>query len=199
MGLMSAQRTFFLSPAEYLEQERRAEHKSEYFQGEVFAMAGASRRHGLIVTNLVRELGQQLKGKPCEVYASDLRLRVTPAGLYTYPDVMVVCGDIQFADDQKDTVLNPVVLIEVLSESTRDYDRGRKFEYYRTLPSLKEYLTVAQDKPHIEQWTRQQEDRGLLVEFHNLSQGIPLASIACTLPLAEIYDKIDWAATGEAG
>jgi Uma2 family endonuclease len=195
---MSAQRTPFLSPAEYLEQERRADRKSEYFQGEVFAMAGASRRHGLIVTNLIRELGQQLKGRPCEVYASDLRLRVTPAGLYTYPDVMVVCGDVQFADDRKDTVLNPVVLIEVLSESTRDYDRGRKFEYYRTLPSLREYLTVAQDKPHVEHWTRQQEDRGMLVEFHNLSQIIPLESIACALPLAEIYDKIDWAAAGEA-
>ena len=195
---MSAQRTPFLSPAEYLEQERRAERKSEYLQGEVFAMAGASRRHGLIVTNIIAELRQQLKGKPCEVYASDLRLRVTPAGLYTYPDVMVVCGDVQFADDRKDTVLNPAVLIEVLSESTRDYDRGRKFEYYRTLPSLKEYLTVAQDKPHIEHWMRQEEDRGMFVEFRNLGQTIPLESIACTLPLTEIYDKIDWAAAGEA-
>ena len=189
---MSAQRTPFLSPAEYLEQERRAERKSEYFQGEVFAMAGASRRHGLIVTNLIRELGQQLKGKPCEVYSSDLRLRVTPAGICTYPDVMVVCGEVQFADDQKDTVLNPVVLIEVLSESTRDYDRGRKFEYYRTLPTLRDYLTVAQDKPHIEHWTRQQEDRGTLVEFNHPGQTIPLESIACVLPLAEIYDKVDW-------
>lgn len=131
------------------------------------------------------------------MYASDLRLRVTSAGLYTYPDVMVVCGDVQFADDRKDTVLNPAVLIGVLSESTRDYDRGRKFEYYRTLPSLREYLTVAQDKPHIEHWMRQEEDRGMFVEFHNLGQTIPLESIACTLPLTEIYDKIDWAA-GEA-
>lgn len=193
IGMMSAQPTTFLSAAEYLEQERRAEFKSEYFEGEVFAMAGASRRHGLIVTNLIAELRQQLKGKPCEVYPSDMRLRVTPTGLYTYPDVMVVCGEIQFADDQKDTILNPVVLIEVLSDSTKDYDRGRKFEYYRTLPSLREYLTVAQDKPHIEHWTRQQEDCGLLVEFHSLSQTIRLTSIDCLLPLIEIYDKIDWA------
>jgi len=190
---MSAQRTPFLSPAEYLEQERRAERKSEYFQGEVFAMAGASRWHGLIVTNLASQLWQQLKGKPGEVYMGDLRLRVTPAGLYTYPDVMVVCGDVQFADDQKDTVLNPVVLIEVLSESTRDYDRGRKFEHYRTLPPLREYLTIAQDKPHIEHWMRQEEDRGIFAEFHHLSQTIRLASIDCVLPLAEIYDKVDWA------
>jgi Uma2 family endonuclease len=189
---MSAQPKTLLSPEEYLEQERRAEYKSEYFAGEVFAMAGASRRHGLIVTNLIAELRQQLKGKRCEVYSGDLRLRVTPAGLYTYPDVMVVCNDVQFADDQKDTVLNPVVLVEVLSESTSDYDRGRKFEYYRTLPSLKEYLTVAQDRPHIEHWTRQQEDSGSLVEFNNLSQTIRLASIDCVLPLREIYDKVDW-------
>ena len=175
-----------------MEQERRAEYKSEYFGGEVFAMAGASRRHGLIVTNLIRELSLQLKERPCEVYAGDLRLRVTPTGLYTYPDVMVICADVRFADDQKDTVLNPVVLIEVLSESTRDYDRGRKFQHYRTLPSLMEYLTVAQDEPHIEHWSRQQEDRGLLVEFSNLGQSIQLASINCVLPLAEIYDKIEW-------
>ena len=192
---MSALPNTLVSPEEYLEQERRAEYKSEYLAGEVFALAGASRRHGLIVTNLIAELRQQLKGKPCELYAGDLRLRVTPAGLYTYPDVMVVCDDVQFADDQKDTVLNPVVLIEVLSESTSDYDRGRKFEYYRTLPSLREYLTVAQDKPHIEHWTRQQEDSGSLVEFNNVSQTIRLASIDCVLPLKEIYDKVDWAVT----
>lgn len=192
---MSALPKTLVSPEEYLEQERRAEYKSEYLAGEVFAMAGASRRHSLIVTNLIAELRQQLKGKPCELYAGDLRLRVTPAGLYTYPDVMVVCDDVQFADDRKDTVLNPVVLIEVLSESTSDYDRGRKFEYYRTLPSLSEYLTVAQDKPHIEHWTRQQEDSGSLVEFNNLSQTIRLASIDCVLPLKEIYDKVDWAVT----
>jgi Uma2 family endonuclease len=192
MESMAAHSTTFLTPAEYLDQERHAERKSEYLRGEVFAMAGASRRHSLIVTNLVAELSRQLKEKPCEVYANDLRLRVTPAGLYTYPDVMVACGDIQFADDQKDTILNPVLLIEVLSESTRDYDRGRKFQYYRTLPSLVEYLTVAQDEPHVEHYTRQQQDRWLLVEFNGPTQIIPLASIPCVLPMAEIYDKIDW-------
>jgi Uma2 family endonuclease len=196
---MAAQPTTLLTPAEYLELERRAEYKSEYFQGEVIAMAGASRRHALIVTNLVRELSRQLKGKQGEVFSNDLRLRVTPAGLYTYPDVLVACSDIQFADDQKDTILNPVLLIEVLSDSTRDYDRGRKFEYYRMLPSLIEYLTVAQDKPHVEHWTRQQEDRGLLVEYNQLSQTIPLGSIACVVAMTEIYDKIKWEERGERG
>ena len=192
---MSSQRSTFVTPEEYLEQERKAEFKSEYLAGEVFAMAGASERHGVIVTNLIRELSLQLKKKACRVYSGDLRLRVTPTGLYTYPDVMVICGTVQFADDRKDTVVNPVVLIEVLSESTRDYDRGQKFQHYRTLPSLNEYLTIAQDAPHVEQWTRQGEDHGLLTELNNIEQSIQLASIDCVLPLTEIYDKVDW--TGE--
>lgn len=191
---MSTQPKTFLSPAEYLELERRAEVKSEYYEGEMFAMAGASPRHVWITANLVRELGQQLKAKPCRVSASDLRLRVTPTSLYTYPDVVVVCGEPRFADDQKDTLLNPTVIIEVLSESTRDYDRGRKFQHYRTLPSLAEYLTVEQDEPHVEHCTRQPESRWLLAEFADLGQSIRLASIDCVLPLAEVYDKIDWSA-----
>jgi Uma2 family endonuclease len=194
---MSSQVTTFLSPAEYLEQERLAERKSEYFRGEMFAMSGASPRHVSIVTNLVAEFRQHLKGKPCRVYSTDLRLRVTPAGLYTYPDVMVVCGEAQFADDQKDTVLNPVLIVEVLSNSTRDYDRGRKFQHYRTLPSLVEYLTVAQDQPHIEHWTRQPENGWLLTEFDDPGRSIHLASIGCAIPLAEVYDKVEWTAAEE--
>ena len=136
---MSSQPNSLLTPEEYLEKERRAEYKSEYLAGEVFAMVGASYRHGLIVANLLRELGIQLKEKPCDVFAGDLRVRITLTGLYTYPDIVVICEPVQFADDRKDTVLNPVILIEVLSDSTKDYDRGQKFQHYRTLPSLKEY------------------------------------------------------------
>ncbi len=189
---MSSQPTTFVSPEEYLEQERLAEWKSEYFRGEIFAMAGASPPHVWIVANTVVELGRQLKKKPCRVSASDLRLRVTPAGLYTYPDVMVLCGEIQYADDRKDTVLNPALIVEVLSESTRDYDRGRKFQYYRTLPSLLEYLTISQDEPHIEHWTRQPENHWNLAEFSGLAQSIQLASVGCILPLAEVYDKVEF-------
>jgi len=155
-------------------------------------MAGASRRHVLVVANLVGELRQQLKSRPCEVYANDLRLRVSETGLYTYPDVMVVCGDAHFGDDQKDTVLNPTLIIEVLSTSTRDYDRGRKFQHYRTLASLFEYLTIAQDAPHVEQWTRQAENRWLLAEYGGMHQTIQLSSVPCSLPLIEVYDKITW-------
>ena len=189
---MSSQPKSFLTPEEYLERERKAEFKSEYFNGEVFAMAGGSRRHSLIAGNLVREFGQQLKKRPCEVHGSDLRLRVSPRGLYTYPDVTIICADPQFADEQKDTLLNPVVIVEVLSASTRDYDRGMKFEQYRLLPSLQEYLTVAQDAVHVEHWVRQPENRWLLAEFRELTETIPLESIACNLPLAEIYDKVEW-------
>jgi len=188
---MSSQAKTLLTPEEYLELDRRAERKSEYFRGEMFAMAGASLRHVLIATNIAAGLWQRLRGTPCRVFSSDLRLRVSPSGLHTYPDVMVVCGDPEFADERRDTVLNPVVIIEVLSESTRDYDRGRKFQHYRTLPSLRDYLTVAQDEPHVEQWIRQQE-RWLLEEFSDPGQSIRLDSADCILPLAEIYDKVEW-------
>jgi Uma2 family endonuclease len=188
---MSSQPNTFLTPEEYLEIERAAERKSEYFGGEMFAMAGATRRHLLIVTNLVIGLGQSLRDRPCEVYSTDMRHRVTPSGLYTYPDVMVACNKPQFADNRQDTLLNPVVIIEVLSESTRDYDRGRKFQHYRTLPSLKEYLTIAQDEPHVEHWLRH-GDGWHLKEFSDPGQAARLDSISCTLTLTEIYNKVDW-------
>jgi Uma2 family endonuclease len=181
-----------VTPEQYLAQERLAECKSEYFQGEVFAMSGASPRHVWIAVNVSAEFRQQLKGKLCRVSASDLRLRVTSAGLYTYPDVMVVCGEPQYAEDPKDTVLNPVLIVEVLSESTRNYDRGRKFQYYRELPSLIEYLTIEQDQPRVEHWTRQSGDHWDFVEYRDLAQSIQLTSIDCVLPLAEIYDKIEF-------
>ena len=191
---MSSQPKTFLTPEEYLEIERKAEFKSEYYDGEMFALAGASLRHAWIVTNLGRELSLQLKGRPCRVASNDVRLRVSPTRLFTYPDIMVVCGEPKCADDQKDTLLNPVVIIEVLSDSTKNYDRGQKFQHYRSLPSLREYLTVAQDTPHIEHWTRQEENRGTLAEYNELSQSIQLTSIDCLLSLAEVYDKVDFTA-----
>jgi Uma2 family endonuclease len=189
---MSSQRTTLPTPEEYLEIERRAERKSEYFQGGMFAMSGASRPHVLIVANLVRELGNWLDTWPCEVYSNDMRLRVAPNGLYTYPDVMVAYGEPQFADDQSDTLLNPVLIVEVLSESTAAYDRGRKFEQYRTLPSLREYVLVAQDAPRIEQFTPQPDGHWLHAETSGRDASIYLASIDCVLPLTRIYNKVNW-------
>jgi Uma2 family endonuclease len=191
---MSSLPRAFVTPEEYLEYDRRSEIKHEYYNGEMFAMAGGSRAHAVIGTNIVVALGQQFKGRQCELYSGNLRLRITKTGLYTYPDVMVVCGEAKLADDQKDTLLNPVLIIEVRSPSTGDYDRGKKFEDYRTLPSLLEYLTVAQNEPHIEHWARQPEDRWLLTEYRDPAQTLQLASIGCTLPLSEMYDKIEFTA-----
>jgi len=194
---MSTQAKTFLTEAEYLELERQTEDRNEYFGGEMFAMSRGTAWHAWIIGNIVAEVRQQLKRKPCRVSPSEVRLK-TPAGLFTYPDVMVVCGDPQFADDRKDTLLNPVVIVEVLSPSTRDYDRGQKFQFYRSVPSLAEYVAVAQDTPHVELYTRQTDHRWLLTEFEDLGQSVELSSIGCVLPLSEVYDKIDWA-TAEAG
>ena len=136
--LMSAVPKPFLTPQEYLARERRAETKSAYLRGEVFARAGASRKHNLVWTNVAAELRQRLRESDCEVYQSDMRVKVSPTGLYTYPDVTVACGEPQFEDAEVDTLLNPKVVVEVLSPSTADYDRGGKFTHYRRLPSLRE-------------------------------------------------------------
>ena len=188
---MSTVPKHYITPEEYLEQERKSdEWRNEYFGGEIFPISGASRRHALITTNLVSELKQKLRGRPCNVYSSSLRVRVSPTGLYTYPDVVVTCGEEQFLDATNDTLLNPLLLIEVLSDSTKDYDRGQKFESYRTLASLKEYLTIAQDKIHVEQWQRQPDRRWLLSEHFDTTASILLNSVDVELLLANIYEGI---------
>lgn len=187
---MSSQPKHFYTPEEYLELERQAAYKSEYLNGEIFAMSSASPNHTLIVTNLARELSLHLKQKPCTVHTTDLRLRVSQTGLYTYPDVIVVCGEMKLADDQKDTLLNPTVLIEVLSPSTKNYDRGEKFEHYRNLESLKEYVLIDQEKYHITQYVRQPDEKWLFSETKGLETTLHLPSIECDLALSEVYDKV---------
>jgi Uma2 family endonuclease len=185
---MSTQPKTFFTPEQYLEIERKAEFKSEYYQGEMFAMAGARSDHNLIVGNLVTVFNPQLRSRPCLVYASDMRVRVSPTGLYTYPDVVVVCGEPQFADNELDTLTNPTLIVEVLSPSTEAYDRGRKFEHYRSLPSLREYLVVASERTHVDLFKRRSEEEWLLTAGRP-EDTIELSSIACKLPLAEIYLK----------
>jgi len=187
--MASHPKTFF-TPEEYLRLEREAEYRNEYFNGQIFAMAGASPEHVLIVSNVVTQLNLQLRDGPCTVYSTDLRVRVSYTGLYTYPDVVVICDELQFADDEKDTVLNPSLIVEVLSPSTKDYDRGEKFEHYRTLTSLMEYILIAQDKHHVEQFVRQPDNRWLLSETNQLDGIIELDSIGCELALTEIYNKV---------
>ena len=178
-----------LTAEEYLAIERKAEFRSEYFAGEMFAMSGASREHNLIVSNLNREVGEQLKDRPCEIYPSDMRVRI-PSGLYTYPDVVVVCGSPKFDDDHVDTLLNPLVLIEVLSESTADYDRGTKFKHYRQITSLREYVLVDQEATQIEHFALGGDGKWSLTEIAGLDQVLKLNSIECQIPLFEIYRKV---------
>ncbi|HQX52751.1 MAG TPA: Uma2 family endonuclease [Planctomycetaceae bacterium] len=179
-----------LTPQEYLVQERKAAFKSEYYHGEVFAMAGATREHNLIVGNVVRETGNALKARSCEVYPSDMRVKVSSTGLYTYPDATVVCGGPEFDDEQFDTLLNPTVLFEVLSESTESYDRGAKFRQYREIESLKEYVMIAPDRASVECYTRQADGRWLLQEYQSLEQTATFESINVTVELSEIYRNV---------
>ncbi|MEK6259225.1 MAG: Uma2 family endonuclease [Planctomycetota bacterium] len=178
-----------ISPEEYLALERRAERKSEFYNGEIFAMAGASREHNLIVTNLAGELSQQLKDKPCEVYPSEMRTRI-PNGPYVYPDVVIVCSEPQFEDKRLDTLTNPLVVIEVLSDSTADFDRGTKFRYYRRIASLREYIVVDQAEPFVERHSRGAGDVWQLEESVGLSATLKLESPGCALSLSDIYLKV---------
>lgn len=184
----------YVTAEEYLARERAAEYKSEYYDGEIFAMAGASEPHNLIAHNISGEFYTQLKQRPCKAYSSDLRLKVSPSGLYSYPDVVVVCGEAQFEDDEFDTLLNPTLIVEVLSKSTEGRDRGAKFEHYSKLASLQEYLLVAQDRPRVELLTKEGKGRWGLAVFEHLDDIVKLASIDCALALKDIYAKVNLAA-----
>jgi Uma2 family endonuclease len=178
------------TPEEYLALERRAEHRSEFYAGEIFAMSGASRRHSLIAGNIFAALHGQFRGRPCEVHMNDMRVKVSPTGLYTYPDVVALCGEPRFDDVQRDTLLNPNVIVEVLSPSTEAYDRGNKAAQYRQLPSLVEYLLVSQEQRHVEHYVRQADGQWLFSEESGTDARIHLPSINAVLVLAEIYDTV---------
>ncbi len=178
-----------LTPEEYLQIERAAEFKSEYYNGRMYAMSGGSYGHGLIILNLAGELRAALKNSPCAVTASDVRLRVSPRGLYTYPDVVVVCGEPKFADDQKDTLLNPTFVAEVLSPSTEAYDRGFKSTQYRMLESLQEYALVSQTEPRLEVF-RRQSGGWLLSEFAGLDAVCRFESLGRQVALADIFERV---------
>jgi Uma2 family endonuclease len=188
---MSIQPKRFIKPEEYLERERAAEHKSEYFNGEMFAMAGASQAHNLITLNVGSELRQCLRGRPCETYANDMRVRVKENGLYTYPDVTIVCDQPKFDDEEQDTLLNPTVIVEVLSPSTEAYDRGAKFALYRPIESLQEYILVSQDRRHIDQFVRQPNGTWALSDADGEEAEVFLPSIDCRLRLADVYERVE--------
>lgn len=185
------------TPEEYLALERLAPFRSEYHAGEIFAMAGASPEHNIITVNLTVMLALQLRGGPCRPFATDIKVRVGPAEMYAYPDVLVVCGERRYADEQRDVLLNPSVIIEVLSSTTEAYDRGDKFAGYRHLESLQEYVLVAQDRPRVEQYTRQPDGLWLLTEAEGLEAMVHLPSIDAGLALSEAYADVEFAAAGD--
>ena len=189
---MSTARKPTLSPEQYLNFERAANYRSEYYRGEMFAMAGASWEHSLIKDNLARETGNQLKNGPCRLVTSDLRVKVCATGLYTYPDIAIVCDEPQFEDGVMDTLLNPRVIVEVLSESTEKYDRGTKFGHYRQLSSVVEYLLVAQDRQLVEQYVRQADNAWVLKIFDQPQSILTFASIGAQVALHEIYRGVEF-------
>jgi Uma2 family endonuclease len=190
MGL--PKRKTAITSAEYLVRERAAEFRSEYFAGEMFAMAGGSFRQSLIKANLVAELRADLKGRHCFACDSDLRIKVVSSGLYTYPDASVICEPIEFEDDKRDVVLNPVLVVEVLSPSTEAYDRGKKFEHYRRIPSLREYVLVSQEAPHVEHFLRNEDRTWTLTEVSGLEAKLSLPTLGIEMSLLEIFDKVDF-------
>jgi Uma2 family endonuclease len=188
---VSTQPKTFITPEQYLEIERKAEFKSEYYQGEMFLMAGASIPHNRLVGNLFAGLHQQLRSRPCSVFSNDMRIFVALTGLYTYPDVVAVCGELQILDTQKDTLLNPSVIAEVPSPSTEAYERGRKFEQYQSIESFKEYLLIASDRMHIDLYTRQADSRWLRASASRPDDSLELPSIGCRITVADLYEKVN--------
>lgn len=180
---------YYLSPEEYLALERQAEFKSEYIDGVVYALAGGSERHSLLTANIITSLSVQLRSRPCRVYTSDLKVSTLNLQRFFYPDLSVVCGEPEFADDQKDVILNPILIVEVSSESTAAYDRGKKFLSYQQIGSLQEYLLVSQDEILVEGYARQGSDRWLYTKATGLEGSLTLPSIECELTLRNVYDK----------
>ena len=178
--------------AEYLAMETVADYKSEYYNGEIFAMSGGTADHSLIAVNISSGLSQRLAPTPCRVFNSDMRLNVERSGLYTYPDVMVICGKIEFVKRRDDTVTNPLLIVEVLSESARDYDRGAKFNFYKQIPTLREYVVVESVRPTVECYRRTEDDKWQIEIHEDLDATVTLASVACEITLRQIYSKASW-------
>ncbi len=174
----------------YLVRERRADYKSDYVYGVVKAMTGGSYRHGAIALNVGISIGSQLKGKRCQAVSSDVKVEADPDGLYVYPDLTVVCDEPRFLDTEKDVLTNPTVVVEVISPSTEAYDRGLKSVRYRGMPTLREYLLIAQDRPLVERYVRQADGLWYVETFEGMQGVVTLSSIECTVPLADIYDRV---------
>ena len=183
-----------ISPEKYFEMEEAAEYKNEYYHGEIFAMSGASFHHNLIAGNVLASLHNSLRNTDCVVFISRMKIQVDEARHYTYPDVSIVCGDIEFAEGRDDTVTNPVVIFEVLSESTRSYDKGDKFTAYRKISSLRDYILVDQYACHAEYFHINEADRWELDEFESLDDVFTIRSVGVQISLNAVYDRIELSA-----
>jgi Uma2 family endonuclease len=177
-----------LTEEEYLRLDRQAETKSEFYDGHMFAMAGGTLNHALIASRAGALLDRQML-PGCRVCSSDIRIRVVSAGLYTYADGSVICGEPQYWGDQRDTILNPLLLVEVLSPSSEAYDRGKKFELYRTITALREYLLVHQDRLHVEHYSKQDDGSWLLREHSGKDDSVAIARLKVNIPLADLYSS----------
>jgi len=180
----------YIPPEEYLASERRAETKSEYYDGTVYAMSGASPMHNVIVGNLITELNTQLRKTPYLVFPSDMKVRLPDSRKYFYPDLSVVCDTPVYADDQKDALLNPLIIVEVLSDSTSAYDRGKKFHAYQQIESLQEYLLVAQDRRSVDHYHRQTNESWVYVSARGDDGLVTLATVDCRLSFRDVYNKV---------
>lgn len=178
-----------ISPQEYLTLERASPVRHAYYRGEMFAMSGASQAHNTINLNLASALNRQLVGGPCQAYVNDMRVKVSATGLYTYPDTVVACAEQAFEDSQVDTLLNPTIISEVLSDSTEAYDRGQTFAQYKKLESLREYVLIAQDRVCVEHYLRQGE-QWILTTFEYLADTLELSTVGCRVALKDIYDRV---------
>jgi len=177
-----------LTVEEYLQFEKESPQKHEYFKGEIFAMAGAGARHNVIFSNLFGELAYRLKGKPCKPYGSDLRIHIPENTLFTYPDISIICGEIIPSKIDEDTAILPTVLIEILSPSTKDYDRGGKFRLYRDIPTLKEYILIESEAISIEAFRINGQGHWELEEYRSIENTLTISIVDVSLPLKEIYE-----------
>jgi Uma2 family endonuclease len=187
---MASQPNVFLTAEEYLDLEEKAEYKSEYMDGEMLAMAGATPEHDTIAANVVIYLGTQLKGTPCKVHTSDMRVALSPGNAYLYPDVSICCKDAQYIRGGTASLLNPVVIIEVLSPSTEIYDRRKKFSKYKGIASLKEYVLVSQDEVLVERYARQPNGDWMYSSLSSLDDSLKLTAVPAVLKLGDVYDRV---------
>lgn len=189
---MSALPKSYVTIDEYLSLEESSELRHEYIDGEVLAMTGGSRKHNRIAGNVLRALGERLDEKGCELYINDVRVKIQDTGAYMYPDVVIVCGEEDVDDYRGEHLLNPIILIEVLSESTESYDRGMKWAHYKRIQSLQEYLVVSQSHPYVEQYTRLEDNSWRYVTYEGLDDTIDLSSVALELSMRALYRKVTW-------